>query len=169
MPQLFPPKGESAGKLLSLVRPSRLASQSSSPGQTLHSLLITDQPLVALGISQILAAIDTRMRVSMVASAQELFNALEEISAVPALVVVDIATRGLAVEQLFIELPKHIGRVPLVALLDDADEVSVRALASAGATCVLKADSADALQAAVVRALTSRSPSAQPASMDSQG
>ena len=135
----------------------------------MHSLLVTDQPLVALGISQVLAAIDTRMRVSTAASTKELFNALEEISDAPALVMVDLATRGLAVEQLFIELPKRIGRVPLVALLDDADQVSVRALASAGVTCVLKADSADALQAAVVRALTSRPPSAQPASMDSQG
>jgi DNA-binding NarL/FixJ family response regulator len=135
----------------------------------LHSILVTDQPLVALGISQVLAAIDTRMRVSTAASTKELFNVLEEVSAAPALVVVDLATRGLAVEQLFIELPRRIGRVPLVALLDDADQVPVRALASAGATCVLKADSADALQAAVMRALTSRPPSAQPASMDSQG
>jgi DNA-binding NarL/FixJ family response regulator len=133
----------------------------------LQSLLVTDQPLVALGISQVLAAIDIRMRVSTATSTQELFNLLEEISAAPTVVVVGLATRGLAVKQLCIELRKRIGRVPLVALLDDANQVSVRALASADVTCVLKADSADALQAAVVRGLTSRPPSVPSASMDS--
>lgn len=115
-------------------------------------LIVTDQPLVALGLRHVITAIDSDTRTATAGSLADAM-AMRKDSDQPVLLVIDLDTRPADRETLVTELAKLAQSQPVLALTGEPDDDEVRRLRLVKARCVRKDAAMEELRTVVLECL----------------